>query len=269
MPLPISPDVKTVTQIERFTPHSIIFDDNTTLTHIDTIMLATGYEYRIPYLTAGGHLTVTRPSSVIADNTTTLRTNLHYIWPLWRHVLSLDPTYPLGSLYFVNLGYPAVSTFCSVAHGLFIMHTILKPELLDSREAFFADLEVQEARYRAKGYDPKHSGHRVDFDQGVNAYQNGIVKYLQDRGLGGLPEIPPAGQNFTPEWRDLASDRVLTWKLGWDRLEKAGDIVIQQWLDGVETEEQWAELLVRLLKWEKKMEKEEGTRDPIEEVYLF
>src|SRR5882762_752325 len=68
-PVPVSPGVKPVAQIERLTPHSIIFNDNTTLTHIDTIILATGYKYHIPYLTMGGHLTMTTSSSMFSEDT--------------------------------------------------------------------------------------------------------------------------------------------------------------------------------------------------------
>jgi Flavin-binding monooxygenase-like len=68
VPIPTTPGIKSVPQIQRFTPDSIIFDDDTTLTHIDTIILTTGYNYLIPYLTAGGHLTVTTPSKVADDN---------------------------------------------------------------------------------------------------------------------------------------------------------------------------------------------------------
>jgi len=221
--IPIASDVMIVAQIEQFTSHSVIFDDNTTLTHIDTIMLATGHEYRIPYLTAGGQLTVMEPSSTYTDtNTRTLRTNLRYIWPLWRHMLPLDPAYPLGALYFINLGFPIISTFGSIVQGLFAAHTIRNPELLDSQEAFFADLKEQEARIRTKGYDPERHGHRVYLDQSLDAYQDGIMRYSQDRGLGGWPEIPPAGQNYTPPWPYATYDTAWTLKKGWDRWSGSG-----------------------------------------------
>jgi len=251
-----------VSQIERFTPDSIIFDDKTVLTDIDTIILATGFKYHIPYLTAGGHLTITPDSKPIADESHTLRTNMHYIWPLWRHTLSLDPTYPLGSLFFINLAFPGVATFCSVAQGLFAAHTILKSELLDSREVFLADLKEQEARYRANGYNPERVGPKLVLDQGVNAFQDGIVRYLQDRGLGGWPEIPPAGENYTPAWRTLTFDYQKSLKRAWNRLEASGEDVVREWLEGVETEEQWIELLGKLSEWNAKIEKVEALSRP-------
>jgi len=41
---------------------------------------------------------------------------------------------------------------------------------------------------------------------------------------------------------------------------------VQQWLQGVETEEEWREMLERLYEWEKEVEKEEGMSGPTEEV---
>jgi len=109
-------------------------------------------------------------------------------------------------------------------------------------------------------------GHRVYLDQSLDAYQDGIVRYLQDRGLGGWPEIPSAGQNYMPPWRYDRYDTSWTLRKGWDRLEKSGDDMVWQWLDGVETEEQWAGLMFRVIEWEKEQTPEEGTYMPTEDV---
>jgi hypothetical protein len=106
-----------------------------------------------------------------------LRTNLRYIWPLFRHVLSLDPAYPLGVLYFVDLPIYTANAFCGTAQAPFVAHTLGEPSLLDLREgrhaaasgggevlsrpgslspraALLANLSAQEDNLRTAGLDP-------------------------------------------------------------------------------------------------------------------
>ena len=232
--------------IERFTSNSIVFSDNTLLTHIDTVVLATGYKFIVPFLTEGGYLQETSNISRLPDDKT-LRTNARYIWPLWQHMLSLDPRYPLGSLYFMSIASITSAVYCGIVQTLFALHTIADPSLLQSRDTFFSHLLAQEDRLRAKGIDPDKYGHSVYLNQGSNAYYDEIVGYLQERGLGGMPEIPPLGQSYSDSWRVFDIPHILSVVMNWLKVESRGEDVVRQWLEGVETEDQWVALMDKLV----------------------
>ncbi|KAA1476922.1 FAD/NAD(P)-binding domain-containing protein [Dentipellis sp. KUC8613] len=261
LPFPDIPGAQYKPRIQHFTEHAVVFEDNSTLDHIDTVILGTGYEYRIPFLTAGGHLDINpgQPVPLPQDpESTHLNTNLRYIRPVYQHVLSLDTSYPLGSLYFIGLPIFVANAISDTAQALFAAHTLADPSLLESRDTLLADLHAQEARLRAAGLDPAYIGHRLVGDIGAAQYQDGLVAYLQARGRGGWPNIPALGQRFTDEWRTFGRNETLFLKKAWTRVEEYGQESVDKWLEGVETEEEWADLMVRLVKWEERKETEDG-----------
>jgi Flavin-binding monooxygenase-like len=68
-------------RLSHFTRDSPVFVDNTSIVDADTLILATGYEFRIPFLDVGGVLR-TDPSAKSSNSThgyTGLTTNLRYI----------------------------------------------------------------------------------------------------------------------------------------------------------------------------------------------
>lgn len=76
------------------------FKDGTEAHNIHAIILATGYDIRIPFLTATGLLDEVQEHT---NDTLRLATNARYVRPVYEHTLSLDPTYPLVSvLFYVN-----------------------------------------------------------------------------------------------------------------------------------------------------------------------
>lgn len=254
-----------------------MFSDDSELTHIDTVILATGYDYRIPFLTAGGHLDEistsvtldsTHPATIAASESQHLVTNHRYIRPLFSHVLSLDTAYPLGALYFIGLPVFVANAISDTAGALFTAHTIANASLLSSREEFLEDLSRQEREVSRVG-DPWYIGHRQVNTQGPSeeSNQDRLVRYLQDRGVdqdddtGGSHRhdsgiIPPKGKNFTEDWRILGRGQGDLLKKGWERVKASGRDTVRQWLAGRETEEEWADLLRKLIRWEKEQEKE-------------
>ncbi|TFY66911.1 hypothetical protein EVG20_g4167 [Dentipellis fragilis] len=262
LPFPDIPGAEFKPRIQHFTERAVIFEDNSTLEHIDTVILGTGYENRIPFLTAGGHLNVIPGQSVPLPQepeSTHLSTNLRYIRPVYQHVLSLDTSYPLGALYFIGLPIFVANAISDTAQALFVAHTLADPSLLESRDTLLADLHAQEARLRAAGLDPAYIGHRLVGDTGAAQYQDGLVAYLQARGRGGWPNIPVPGQRFTDEWRTFGRNETLFLRKAWMRVEEYGQESMDKWLDGVETEEEWADLMVRLVKWEERKEEGDGS----------
>ncbi|KAI0067902.1 dimethylaniline monooxygenase [Artomyces pyxidatus] len=261
-PFPVIPGAVTKPGIRWFTQDAIVFEDNTTLTHIDTVIFGTGYEQRIPFLTEGGHLSLLPecPTGPQAH----LTTNLRYVRPVYEHVLSLDTSYPVGSLYFIGLPIFVANAISDYAQALFTAHTIADPSLLLSREEFFDDLLHEEARLRADGLDPGYVGHRIVGEGGATGYQNRLVGYLQARGLAGQPGIP-RGRPFTDPWRSEYQGEYL--RRGWTRVEERGEEFVREWLEGIETEQQWVDMMARLTEWEKQHEEEEGTYDPHAQAY--
>ena len=136
----------------------------------------------------------------------------------------------------------------STAQALFVAHAIADPTLVSSRETLLTELAANEERLRLAGLDPAVVGHRVvalegeDPDAGAN-YQDGLVRRLQDGGQW------PAGRNFTEDWRRLGRTRSWALRDAWMWLEAQDDKSADRWVEGVETEEQWVDVIKRLLKW--------------------
>ncbi|KAI0061848.1 FAD/NAD(P)-binding domain-containing protein [Artomyces pyxidatus] len=258
-PFPDIPGTVMKPRIRRFTRDAIIFEDNTTLTHIDTVIFGTGYEQRIPFLTEGGHLGLLHDCP--RGRQEHLTTNLRYVRPVYEHVLSLDASYPVGALYFIGLPIFVANAISDYAQALFTAHTIADPSLLLSRDEFFDELLSEEARLRADGMDPGYVGHRIIGRGGATGYQDRLVGYLQARGLAGQPNIP-RGKNFTEPWRTFGEYQGEYLRRGWTRVEERGEEYVKEWLEGVETEQDWVVMMEKLVDWEKRQEEEEGTYDP-------
>lgn len=262
------------------------------MSHIDTVILATGYIYRIPFLTSSGHLpeVQSQPSYELDDNHLT-NIDYRYIRPLYRHVLSLDSSYPLGSLYFLGLPMYVANAPSDSAQALFTAYTISDPTLLDSRETLLADLVDQEEQsVSASLFTPSflvpsdpfsqsllerpnasslaHVGHRIP--EPLEAYQDSLVSYLQDHGLSAdnSPGVPPLGRKFTENWRVFCARTGPLLRKGWARVEDMGEEEVKWWVDGVgkgtdeggvyEKEKEWVDLMVTLVEWEKEREREDS-----------
>lgn len=240
--------------LSHFTADSVVFDDGSELTGIDIIVLGTGYEVRVPFLTNGDVLSIDEHRDP-AKQGLHLSTNLRYIRPVWRHIFALDPALPTTALAFVGLPVFVNNGPNSFSAGLFIAHILANPSLLPSREELLRELEEREAAARAAGLDPEYVGHRLIALPGEEepaglAYSDTLIRYLQERGLAGLSGIPPLGQNYTEPWRRRATENAFILRSAWQRIREAGDE--KSWVSGVSTIEEWDELIGRLIEWEKK-----------------
>ncbi|EJD46845.1 FAD/NAD(P)-binding domain-containing protein [Auricularia subglabra TFB-10046 SS5] len=157
--LPVIPGAHDVPRIVSLAGGTVRLADGRELPDVDALILATGYEVRVPFLTAGGALHEVAPGA--PQPTDRLTTNSYYMHPLYEHTLSLDTRYPLGSLYFNGIVLYNPTGMCDYAQGLFAAYTIALPELLASREELYAALKRREALIRSGGVDPAHYGHKV------------------------------------------------------------------------------------------------------------
>ncbi|KAJ7596947.1 hypothetical protein C8J56DRAFT_772013 [Mycena floridula] len=232
---PISRAVHRKGDISHFLDDSVVFVDGSSVKP-DIVMLGTGYEKQIPFLESGKIL-VTAP---IPDtsNLPHLVTNLRYIFPLYKHTISLAASYPTNALAFVGLNTAKVgNAMLDMAQSIFLAQAIANDSFLPPREKLLALLAADEQKIRDRGYDPYRIGH-ILFDDIADDYQDELVE-------AACPELE---RKFVEKWR-RAILSVPHVRGGWKRLEKLG--IQKEWLQGVVTEQDWADLLNRLDSWEK------------------
>ncbi|TFK49541.1 FAD/NAD(P)-binding domain-containing protein [Heliocybe sulcata] len=239
-------------RISHFTPSSIVFVDNTTIetSGPTTVLLGTGYDLLVPFLST---LSVT-PS--VDYSTTSLSTNLHYIRPLWRHLLALDPSLPTNALGFVGLPVWIANAPSDYAQGLFIAHAIADDSVLPSRESLFLELESEEKGLQEKGIDPFLNGHKFQGETKATDYQNGLVAYLRANSSIPLPYFLADGHEYVEPWRQRSREDTFLLRKGWLRAEELG--IQDEFLRGAVTEEDWVSVMARLRDWELEQEEAEG-----------
>ncbi|KAI6101317.1 hypothetical protein F5141DRAFT_1008846 [Pisolithus sp. B1] len=231
--------------ISHFTPDDVVFADGSTAQDVDTILLATGYDLRVPFLEEGGEVVV-KPRSNETDGHR-LTTNLRYLFPLHRHIFSLAAPYPTNALAFIGLPILLSNCLSDTAQSIYATSIIVNSSLLAPRAELLRQLAESEEDLRRRGHDPYYIGHRMVDESGFD-YQDGLIEAL--RSKGGLPE---QNTSFVEAWRREIFDHVGSLKRGWKRLEALGQA--QEWLEGVESEEDWFQLMKRVSVWQDDWEK--------------
>ncbi|TFK30352.1 FAD/NAD(P)-binding domain-containing protein [Coprinopsis marcescibilis] len=249
---PGSDDVVTKPDISHFTPNSVVFADGTEVGDVDSVLVATGYEQRKPFLESGGALTVD-PSAHSNSSSTgrggTLVTNLRYIFPLHQHIFSLSPEYPVNALAFIGLPTRIANCPSDFAQGLFVAHAIANGSILPGREELLGELALREEKVRKYGYDPYTVGHEM-VNGTSSDYQDELVDFLQKTNA-----IPKTGAKYVENWRRYIFDYAYL-KRGWKRIEQLGEG--DKWVKGIETEEQWSSLMRRVNEWQQRYEEDNG-----------
>ncbi|KAI0027605.1 FAD/NAD(P)-binding domain-containing protein [Vararia minispora EC-137] len=264
-PIPGAPDRP---RIMSLAGGVITFANGTTLARADVLLLATGYETRIPFLTAGGFLDelprgAPRPEGVLS-------TTGRYVRPLFEHVLALDTRYPPGALYLHGLPMYNPTGLTTAAQGLFMAYTLAQPELLRSRVQMLRDLEEREERVRELGLDPERVGHKPTIGYGPLAghlangsYEDLLMHSLRDRGLAGYPGIPQLGANFTEQWRlyvmSTGTDVLFAWNAG--ELTEGVERWNERWTKGRVTEKDYVKAVKGVIEWWKEGKRRTGKGD--------
>ncbi|KAJ6467065.1 dimethylaniline monooxygenase [Mycena vitilis] len=236
--------------IANFTEHAIWFSDGTSA-NADVVILGTGYENVFPFLEAG-EIIRTDPSARRSsdDKALLLHTNTRYVFPLHEHILSLASGMPVTALAFIGLPVFVANCPSDRIQSLFAVYTMLNPSLLPPRSALLAQLDAREDWIRAQGEDPYKLGHR-QLTPGGHEYQDGLWRYLQTHGA-----VPDDGVPYVEAWRKRATKAGAALKRGWQRIERLG--TQGEWLAGVETEEEWADLQDRIARWQINWEEGQG-----------
>lgn len=239
-------------EIANFTSSAVVFADGSESDTIDSIILATGYEYQVPFLSVGGVLPINEKADSCPDKPPTLTTNLRYIFPLHEHIFSLAASYPTNALAFVGL--PMLISNCpsDIAQSLLVAHAIANSNLLPSREEMMETLKSKEQRMRTHGIDPYSIGHRMvrfgddgGLDSAAQDYQDSLFEFLKERQA-----VPDEGHAFVEPWRRWTQREAGVLWSAWQHLESLGDHAVSAWLRGVKTELDWIHLMKRLVRWE-------------------
>ncbi|KAH7096635.1 FAD/NAD(P)-binding domain-containing protein [Auriculariales sp. MPI-PUGE-AT-0066] len=253
---PPVPGVQVVDRFESLSNGVATLTGGSTLPEVDAVVLCTGYQVKVPFLTKGGFLDeVDEVDGAQTQNQ--LTTNSRYIYPLYEHTLSLDSRYPVGALYISSLLTYNPTGSTSLAQGLFAAYTIADPTLLGTREELLAALKKREELVRQSGGDPAKLGHQVGVGYGAlfghrdaGPFQDLLVHSLRDRGLAGYPGIPEYGFNFTETWRVYAVVHTLSILEGWHtRLAAEGDAWEAEYTSGLRTEADYLDSMRRFVTW--------------------
>ena len=115
------------------------------------------------------------------------------------------------------------------------------------REVLLKNLTALENRFASEGFDVYGLGHRMNLGWYNDVeYQDSLIVHLRTQGL-----VPPQDREyiFVEPWRTRARGKSLELRKVWGEIESRGEEEVKGWLDGVETEEEWADLMDRLLEW--------------------
>jgi hypothetical protein len=247
--------VKPVPIVAYLNASSVVFVDGTALHDVDAIVLATGYDLRIPFLSPPHSSAIEEvlPTSHHIDSSTarSLVTNQRYLFPLHEHVFSLSPAFPPTALAIVGLPIGVANCFSDSAQALYVAHALADPVLLGTREEMLSGLLETEHRLNAIGHDVYNRGHRLTAWPGhSHDYADQLVGAL--RGSGAPP--------YTEPWRRWAWDRPTLGPLSraWVRVRELGPAEEQRWTAEAHTEDGWVHVMRKLAKWQEEWEEEHG-----------
>lgn len=236
-----------------------MFTDGSIADDVDAVLICTGYQTREPFLEKGHSLSIIPSSTKPNEKSHGLLSNLRYMFPLYKHTLSLSPDYPTNALSFIGLPIYVDNCPSDIAQSIFVAHSIKNSSILPSRQTLLRQLSADEQNLRYLGFDPYQTGHkllpinnRTRFD-----FQDNLVQFVKKAGA-----LPDDGKPFVDSWRRRPRPYL---KRGWKRVEELNLQI--KWLQGVKTEAEWASLMDRLDRWQEEWERGNGLVYPEENVY--
>ncbi|GAA5968524.1 hypothetical protein JCM21900_006632 [Sporobolomyces salmonicolor] len=252
-------------RISHFTPSSVVFVDGSVVATGPaskfTVVLATGYELQIPFLSPSLLSTGSIPPS--RSRTTPLSTNGIYLRPLYHDLFPISsPSLPSHALALIGLPWFVAAGQCSYIQGLVAGHAFAAAEdgVLGGEAEQWRELEGKEAtRRKDEGLEPFEVGHKFTLPGQAEDYQNALLALLRARSPLALPaHLGPSSQPFVPAWRRWARSKEVFLRLrrGFERAQKEGTEEEFRAKEG--SEEEWVTVMERLEAWERGREEEEG-----------
>ena len=191
-----------------------------------------------------------------------LTENLKYLFPIDRQIVSLSSLHPLNALMFIGLPYRTVYAPNDIAQSIFAGQLISHPHrvyptshltTLESwnetlaRELLLKNLTAFENRLADDGFDLYRLGHVMNIGWYTEEeYQDSLIAHLQSHGL--LPRHD-GGYVFAEPWRTRMKKHIFRMQRVWNEIESGGEREVKRWLDGVEGEGEWADLMDRVMEW--------------------
>ena len=177
-------------------------------------------------------------------------------------MVSLSSLHPLNALLFIGLPYLTYYAPNGIAQSIFAGHLISRPDRVYptshltgrdnwnetlARQILLKNLTALEDRLAGQGFDFYRLGHKMDNERYPREeYQDSLIAHLQSQGL-----VPPhnGGYIFVEPWRIRTTKNLLRLEGIWKEIESRGEEEVRRWLNGVKTEDEWADLMDRLLQW--------------------
>jgi hypothetical protein len=163
---------------------------------------------------------------------------------------------------FIGLPFPTAYAASDIAQSIFAGHLIARPDHVYptshitgregwnetlARELLLKNLTALEDQLAKEGFDIYHLGHRMNLEWYTeDKYQDSLIAHLQSQGL-----VPRQDGEyvFVEPWRTRARSKLFELRRLWKEIEGRGEEEVKGWLDGVETEKDWADLMDRLVEW--------------------
>ena len=191
-----------------------------------------------------------------------LTENLSCLFPIDKHIVSLSTLHPLNALLFIGLPYRTVYPPSSIAQSIFAGHLISQLDRVYptsyvtgrgsswnetlARELLLKNLTAFENQLADEGFDVYRLGHRMNLGWYTQEeYQDSLISHLQSQGL--VPRHD--GYIFVEPWRARTRGKILKLIEIWKDIESRGEEEVKRWLGGAETEDEWAGLMDRLVRW--------------------
>ena len=130
------------------------------------------------------------------DGERRLTTNLNYLFPLDKQIVSLSSPHPLDALLFIGLPSNIAYAPSDTARSIFAGHLIARPDRVCptshitnlrgedwdeslARELLPKGLTTLESRFGNEGFDVYHIGHRMNLEWYTEEkYQDSLIEHL-------------------------------------------------------------------------------------------
>ncbi|TPX56381.1 hypothetical protein SpCBS45565_g08427 [Spizellomyces sp. 'palustris'] len=203
--------------IRRFHSNAIEFEDGTQLTDVDIVIAATGYFYRYPFFPS--NILYDPSQSPEAPSSASLLCDGSHVEPLYQHMFPITPTLPAApNLIFFGLPSKVVP------FPLFEIQALVATNLLLGKTQLPAFDAIQ---------DIPHS-HDLP-NQKQFAYCNSLAEW------GGVRDWQ------VKDWVvEMYAKKDILRKI-WQDVERRGEEHVQEWVGGVEGEDEWINVMRRLI----------------------
>ncbi|KAI0311102.1 FAD/NAD-P-binding domain-containing protein [Amylostereum chailletii] len=247
---PYPPDTDTYRKIQRIAQYKdngeIVLEDGSIESHVDLVILATGYEYSVPFLS---QVTLALPE-VPPPFPSNLHNSTYHIFPLAKFLFPLQSDFPPHSIAFPGLLVRVAPLPMFEDQARAMLRVLADPSSLDVAAESVALVSRAQKLVEQEGTDDPLQIAKAWFFLGLFE----PFDYRAELNSFAFPETPWKA----PEWEvDMWAQKVVL-RAAWRDVEKTGEA--QEWLKDVGTGgiQDWVELCRKLVKRYEDMEGEKS-----------